>query len=672
MTLHRRGRALFLTLFFVAGFALLSGPALAVSPQLSFRELASQAELIVAGRVETLTSSYAEDGLIYTQAWLTVDRLMLGSLGSDHVLVTVPGGVVGDVGLWVSDAPRFSMGDEVLLFLQDESHPGLIGGSHGAFKLRQGRLVGSGLDLDQIQRAIEAHAVDDQGAASLADGLLGKSGAMLEAELSFIWGGIRWAGPGATGEYYVNESGSGASDATAAINAAAQTWSSVPGADFTLSYAGTTWRTSPSQDGWNTVAWKRLGSYPSALAMAYSWYTVPELIIFEADMVINSDYGWSASAACPAGLSDVQNVATHEFGHWAGLKDLSSAADAEKTMYAGSWLGETRKRTLEPDDQDGLRAIYPAPLQVSNPGVIAPGAWGTPGRWHVFTTTYTSDAGWQSIRYADFLVAAAPDSPKAVRARYDVQADRLYLLKPTDGVWFPAGGRVPGEVRRIKHKYGYLDPGQTEVTGSGNELVIRWALLFTWRMSGASHQVHLASEQMSGAVSPWQSFGAWTVNRTPTMAPPELNKAAVPTGNKLIFAPAYKDQDGRETLNEIYFLITNGEPMNGVPIRDSVLVKYDNTTGQMYLRDRYDYAWIPAGGVTPLTKFVIGNGLVKVYGPGSRVINADCKTFRPMWVLEFEAAFRGRHAVYMRAVDSLGGDLGGDTGWKWKGWVEVR
>ena len=59
-----------------------------------------------------------------------------------------------------------------------------------------------------------------------------------------------------------------------------------------------------------------MGRYPAALGVAYTWYSVPAMIIFEADMVINRDYAWSAATACPTGLSDVQNVVTvmHDAG----------------------------------------------------------------------------------------------------------------------------------------------------------------------------------------------------------------------------------------------------------------------------------------------------------------------------------------------------------------------
>jgi hypothetical protein len=53
---------------------------------------------------------------------------------------------------------------------------------------------------------------------------------------------------------------------------------------------------------------------------------------------------------------DLQNTATHEIGHTLGLDHFS---DPTATMYATAPEGETAKRTLHPDDIEGICAIYP-------------------------------------------------------------------------------------------------------------------------------------------------------------------------------------------------------------------------------------------------------------------------------------------------------------------------
>ncbi|MFA5247729.1 MAG: matrixin family metalloprotease [Patescibacteria group bacterium] len=79
--------------------------------------------------------------------------------------------------------------------------------------------------------------------------------------------------------------------------------------------------------------------------------------ITDIDLVFNTYYSWSTSGG--AGAFDVQNIATHEFGHWLALNDLSGAGNTEKTMYYQAAYGETKKRTLESDDLNGINYIYP-------------------------------------------------------------------------------------------------------------------------------------------------------------------------------------------------------------------------------------------------------------------------------------------------------------------------
>jgi hypothetical protein len=55
---------------------------------------------------------------------------------------------------------------------------------------------------------------------------------------------------------------------------------------------------------------------------------------------------------------DVQNIMTHEFGHWCGLADLYADKDYWLTMYGYSNYGETYKQTLGLGDILGLRAVY--------------------------------------------------------------------------------------------------------------------------------------------------------------------------------------------------------------------------------------------------------------------------------------------------------------------------
>jgi len=56
-------------------------------------------------------------------------------------------------------------------------------------------------------------------------------------------------------------------------------------------------------------------------------------------------------------FDDIQNVVTHELGHALGL--AHNPDDSKVVMYPSARLGETSKRSLALDDEDGAAALYP-------------------------------------------------------------------------------------------------------------------------------------------------------------------------------------------------------------------------------------------------------------------------------------------------------------------------
>ena len=106
--------------------------------------------------------------------------------------------------------------------------------------------------------------------------------------------------------------------------------------------------------GHNLVSW---GDAEDSIATCYFWYYLDTGRLVEFDIVFEDDYVWSSTGE--VGKYDVQNIATHEFGHTLSLGDLYGSGDTEKTMYGYASPGETKKRTLHKDDIDGICYIYP-------------------------------------------------------------------------------------------------------------------------------------------------------------------------------------------------------------------------------------------------------------------------------------------------------------------------
>jgi len=156
--------------------------------------------------------------------------------------------------------------------------------------------------------------------------------------------------------YYINPKNSyGFSSASvvSTITSSVDTWDNKTSSQV-FSYIGTTTKTAGKRDGYNTISW---GNYRSGvIAVTMSWVSGGRTI--EVDCMMNTRFKWSLTGQ--AGKMDVQNIMTHELGHFCGLADLYNEADYWLTMYGYSDYGLTYARTLGLGDTDGLIAVYGA------------------------------------------------------------------------------------------------------------------------------------------------------------------------------------------------------------------------------------------------------------------------------------------------------------------------
>ena len=179
--------------------------------------------------------------------------------------------------------------------------------------------------------------------------------------VTFSYIGAKWPGASPDVHYRVNPNTADVTGEQVAAQAAANTWSTVSGADFQFVYDGATGATQAGYNGTNEVMWRNLGG-TGTIAANY-WWTDASGNYLEFDQEYNDSYTWSTTGA--GGTYDVQNIATHELGHALGLRDLygdvGTPNDTQKTMYGFGGTGETKNRTLEPDDRAGVVWVYPAP-----------------------------------------------------------------------------------------------------------------------------------------------------------------------------------------------------------------------------------------------------------------------------------------------------------------------
>lgn len=165
---------------------------------------------------------------------------------------------------------------------------------------------------------------------------------------------IKWSSASET--CFVNTSG-GPSGFLSAARLAMNTWSDGAKSSFVFIYGGSS--SSHNYGSWDGVNLIDFGPLDDTTIVAQNtfWYNTSSGQLFDSDIRFNSALPWSTDGS-PSSF-DVQNVATHELGHSLSLADLYLSSDSEKTMYGYTAKDETKKRSLDQDDINGIAYLYP-------------------------------------------------------------------------------------------------------------------------------------------------------------------------------------------------------------------------------------------------------------------------------------------------------------------------
>ena len=163
--------------------------------------------------------------------------------------------------------------------------------------------------------------------------------------------------------------------------ASSDTWEDDPGSYIDFTYEGSSTAIAPgigvaSPDYNNVVGWTDLSAdYPNAIGITVVWHTRGRVKkIVDCDTVLNSNayYVWTQNDISNEAVNtadyfypttgfdvDVQNIMTHEAGHWLMLDDIYEDAASEQTMYGYAGDEELKSRSLESGDEASVRKIYP-------------------------------------------------------------------------------------------------------------------------------------------------------------------------------------------------------------------------------------------------------------------------------------------------------------------------
>jgi hypothetical protein len=338
--------------------------------RVSYDELAAASDKVVLGAVGVKSSHWGDDAHIYTDIVIYPDVTIKG-VDEGPLTIEILGGTVGDTTMSVSDGPELPAGERVVVFLKKESGRFVVvGRSAGAMN------AGSPDAPNAIESTL-AHSNSGAGARlqnrrALADTFLRRetaptaSGTTAHAATQvgcYSTDGAHWD---ATSAAYKIGAGF-PSSWTATIDTSASTWNNV----------GAAFRLVNDSSSVNELSLKDLvatygSSYSNTFAVTTTWSSTSTGVISRATIEVNNKWAWSLNAD-PSG-PDVQNIITHEFGHWLRLLDIYSPATCgDVTMWGSAAFGETKKRTLEQPDIDGFLTLYTrTPATVGAPVLASP------------------------------------------------------------------------------------------------------------------------------------------------------------------------------------------------------------------------------------------------------------------------------------------------------------
>jgi len=106
------------------------------------KTLTRESDLIVIGKAVKIDSQREEKGQIVTYVSVKVDEYVKGKLEQGEIIILVPGGRVGELSMWVSEAAKFTLNETSLLFLvhlRDDLYQ-VVGGLQGKLTLEKGKV----------------------------------------------------------------------------------------------------------------------------------------------------------------------------------------------------------------------------------------------------------------------------------------------------------------------------------------------------------------------------------------------------------------------------------------------------------------------------------------------------------------------------------------------------
>ena len=130
---------------------LLSDGALAAQVHMTRAELCEVADRVVIGEVTDIETRPSADDSIERMVHLSIRQTVKGD-ASDDLVVTVPGGTLGEVSLWVEHSPVFLSDATYMLFIAPDGS--VVAGEQGTVRITGPNAL-KGESLEQALESVE-------------------------------------------------------------------------------------------------------------------------------------------------------------------------------------------------------------------------------------------------------------------------------------------------------------------------------------------------------------------------------------------------------------------------------------------------------------------------------------------------------------------------------------
>jgi hypothetical protein len=170
----------------------------------------------------------------------------------------------------------------------------------------------------------------------------------------------------------------------AAVAASFSTWSQVPTASLSASFAGFTNAEPVRDDGATVIGFQAHDELERTLGVTTFTLDKTTGALVEADIFLNSMFAWSVAPAGESNKFDAQSTLTHEIGHLIGLghsllgETVLRAEGGRRVIAKRSVMfpiayavGTILDRTLQDDDVAAVSATYPTGQFLNSTGSVA-------------------------------------------------------------------------------------------------------------------------------------------------------------------------------------------------------------------------------------------------------------------------------------------------------------